>query len=124
VVGGDPVLIELEGSVAPGVPAVPRLTDEIQPIFNASCALANCHVGDGAGSLNLEAVRAYDELVGVQSTEVDDLLVAAGDLDHSYLYEKVTKDTPRVGDRMPLANTLDPLDIEALRQWIAGGAPR
>ena len=82
-------------------PAVPRLTDEIQPIFNTSCALANCHVGDGAGGLNLEAVRAFDELVGVASTEVDDPLVAPGDLEHSYLYEKVNTDTPRVGDRMP-----------------------
>jgi len=124
VVGGDPVLIELDGSVVPAIPAVPRLTDEIQPIFNASCALANCHVGDGAGGLNLEAGRAYGDLVGVHSTEVDDPLVAPGDLDHSYLYEKVTKDMPRVGDRMPLASALDPLDIEALRQWIAGGAPQ
>src|SRR5262249_21658119 len=81
VVGGDPVLIELDGSVVPTLPAVPHLTDEIQPIFNTSCALANCHVGDGAGGLNLEATRSYDDLVGVQSTEVSDLLVAPGDLD-------------------------------------------
>jgi hypothetical protein len=40
------------------------------------------------------------------------------------LYEKVGSDTPRVGDRMSLANALDPLDVEALCQWIAGGAPR
>ena len=78
VVGGDPVLIELEGSIAPVVPAVPRLTDEIQPIFNAGCALANCHVGDGAGGLNLEAGRAFAELVGVPSTQVDDVLVGVG----------------------------------------------
>ena len=123
VVGGDPVLVELEGSVAPGVPAVPHLTDEIQPIFDGGCALANCHVGDGAAGLNLEAGRAFGELVGVPSTEVADQLVVPGDLEHSYLFEKITKDMPRVGDRMPLATALDPLDIEAVRQWIAGGAP-
>jgi hypothetical protein len=123
VVGGDPVLIELEGSVAPAVPAVPRLTDEIQPIFNAGCAIANCHVSDGAGGLNLEAVRAFAELVGVPSTQVDDLLVVPGDPARSYLFEKVDADQPRVGDRMPIGNALDALDIEAIRQWIVGGAP-
>ncbi len=121
-VGGDPVLVELEGSVAPAVPAVPNLTDEIQPIFNSSCALANCHVGDGAGGLNLEAGRAFAELVGVPSTEVDDRLVVPGDPALSYLFEKVNADQPRVGDRMPIGNALDALDIEAVRQWIVGGA--
>jgi len=24
---------------------------------------------------------------------------------------------------MPIGNVLDPLDVEAIRQWIAGGAP-
>jgi hypothetical protein len=123
VVGGDPVLVELEGSVAPAVPAVPSLTDEIQPIFNAGCALANCHVGDGAAGLDLEAGRAFAELVGVTSTEVADPLVVPGDPAGSYLFEKVDAAQPRVGDRMPIGNALDPLDIEAIRQWIVGGAP-
>lgn len=122
VVGGDPVLVELDGSVVPLAPPVPHLTDEIQPIFDGGCALANCHVGDGAGGLNLEPGRAFDELVGVTSSEVTDLLVKAGDPDGSYLFEKVTVDRPRVGDRMPIGNALDPLDIEAIRQWIDGGA--
>ena len=123
VVGGDPVLVELEGSVAPAVPAVPHLTDEIQPIFDKGCALANCHTGDGAGGLNLEPGRAFDELVGVTSSEVADLLVKPNDPAGSYLFEKITSDQPRVGDRMPIGNALDPLDVEAIRQWIAGGAP-
>ena len=122
-VGGDPVLVELEGSVAPVVPAVPSLTDEIQPIFNASCALANCHVGDGAGGLNLEAGLAFAELVDVSSSQVEDLLVVPGDPARSYLFEKVDAERPRVGDRMPLGNALDALDLEAIRQWIVGGAP-
>jgi hypothetical protein len=118
------VLVELDGSIAPTLPAVPRLTDEIQPIFDGSCALANCHVGDGAGGLNLEPGRAFDELVGVASTEVDEPLVSPGDLDRSYLFEKLVSDRPRVGDRMPLATALETLDIEAVREWIIGGAPK
>lgn len=121
-VGGDPVLIELEGSVAPVVPAVPDLTNEIQPIFNGSCALANCHVGDGAAGLNLEAGLAFAELVGAPSTQVDGLLVAPGGPEESYLFEKVAAERPQVGDRMPIGNILDPLDVEAIRQWIVGGA--
>ena len=122
IVGGDPVLIELEGSVTPLIPEVPNLTDEIQPIFNMSCALANCHVGDGAAGLNLEAGRAFGDVVGIPSTQVDDLLVKAGDPDLSYLFEKVADPEPRIGTRMPIGNVLDPLDVEAIRQWIAGGA--
>ena len=122
VVGGDPVLVELDGSVVPLVPAVPHLADEIQPIFDHGCALANCHVGDGAGGLDLEAGRSFAELVGVTSSEVPDLLVKPGVPEQSYLFEKITSDAPRVGDRMPIGNVLDPLDVEAIRQWIVGGA--
>ena len=124
IVGGDPVLVELDGSVAPSVPMVPGLTDEIQPIFNQSCALANCHVGDGAGGLNLEQGRAYQDLVNVPSTQVGGVRVAPGDVNASYLVEKVTADPPRVGERMPIGNALDDLDVEAIEQWIAGGAPQ
>jgi hypothetical protein len=123
VIGGDPVLVELEGSVTPLIPAVPRLTDEIQPIFNASCALANCHVGDGAAELNLEAGRAFAELVEIPSTQVEGLLVAPGNLEVSYLFEKIVSEMPQAGDRMPIGNILDPLEVEAIRQWITGGAP-
>jgi hypothetical protein len=122
-IGNDPVLVELEGSVSPVPPMVPALTDEIQPIFTTSCAIANCHIGDGAAQLNLEAGRSFAELVGVPSTEVDDLLVVPGDPDASFLFEKITNEEPRQGDRKPIGNALDPLDVEAVRQWIEGGAP-
>jgi len=122
IVGGDPVLIELEGSVVPLVPAAPALADEIQPIFTKSCALANCHIGDGAGGLNLEPGRSYDELVGVRSTQVDDDLVASGEPERSYLLEKVIREEPSVGLRMPVGGALEEFEIEAIRQWIGGGA--
>ena len=46
-----------------------------------------------------------------------------GDPEPAILFEKITIDEPRSGDRMPIGNALDPLDIEAIRQWIEGGAP-
>ena len=113
----------MDGRVAPLLPAVPGLTDEIQSIFTRSCARANCHIGAGAANLSLEAGRSFAELVNQPSTQVSDLLVAPGDLDRSYLYEKVASAAPRAGERMPIGNALDPLDVEAIRSWIAGGAP-
>lgn len=121
VVGGDPVLVELEGSVLPLIRDVPTLEVEIQPILSGSCALVNCHVGDGAAGLNLEPGRAFGELIGVPSTQVEGSLVSPGDPASSYLLEKLVE--PRIGVRMPIGNRLDPLEIEAIRQWIAGGAP-
>lgn len=122
VIGGDPVLVELEGSVVPLVPDVPTLALEIQPILNDSCALVNCHVADGAAGLILEPGRSFRELVGVPSTQVDESLVSPGEPESSYLLEKLLE--PRIGARMPIGNRLDPLEIEAIRQWIAGGAPQ
>ncbi len=73
--------------------------------------------------LNLEAGRAFGDLVGVNSVQVGGVLVEPGSSETSYLFEKVSTATPSVGDRMPIGNALDPLDVEAIRQWIAGGAP-
>jgi hypothetical protein len=69
---------------------------------------------------------AYDQLVGVESTEVPGLLrVKAGDAELSFLYEKLASATPQgFGSRMPLGG--DPLttqELEAVRLWIEGGAP-
>lgn len=122
IVGGDRVLVELEGSINPLIPATPTLTAEIQPILTTSCALVNCHTGDGAGALNLDAGSSFSEIVNVPSSQVTDLRVKPGDPPLSYLFEKIISDRPRVGDRMPIGNVLDPLDVEAIRQWIAGGA--
>jgi hypothetical protein len=122
IVGGDRVLVELDGSITPLIPANPTLSLEIQPIFTKSCALVNCHTGDGAAELNLDSGNAFAELVNVPSVQVDDLRVKPGDPALSYLFEKITSERPRVGDRMPIGNALDPLDVEAIRQWIAGGA--
>lgn len=124
VVGGDPVLVELDGRLDPLPPPVPRLRDEIQAVFDQSCALANCHVGDGAAGLALEAGRSFAELVEVPSTQVAADLVVPGDPEASYLFEKIASARPAVGDRMPVGGELDPLLVEAIRQWILGGAPQ
>jgi hypothetical protein len=66
----------------------------------------------------------HGSLVGVPSREAPDLVrVAPGDPDASYLLQKLTSATPRDGERMPPDQPLASNKIEAIRAWIAAGAP-
>ena len=56
------------------------------------------------------------------------LLVQPGQPDASYLYIKVSSDTPCAGSRMPLTDIgttspLVPCEQVAIHDWIAAGAP-
>jgi len=97
-------------------------------VFSETCAVY-CHRGASAPKgLQLEAGKAYDKLVGVASVEVPELMrVKPGAPQDSYLYAKIVPtDARRVGERMPLDEPtyLSAEKIEALRAWIARGAPR
>lgn len=97
-------------------------------IFSQICA-AYCHRGASAPKgLQLDANNAYQRIVGMPSTELPTLkLVKPGDPTNSYLYLKVIPADPRrVGERMPLNEPpyLPTEKLEALRAWIARGAPR
>lgn len=97
-------------------------------VFTQVCA-AYCHRGASAPkTLQLDAVKGYERIVGVKSTEVPTLmLVKPGDPMNSYLYIKVIPADPRrVGERMPLNEPpyLPAEKLEAIRGWIARGAPR
>jgi hypothetical protein len=97
-------------------------------VFTQVCA-SYCHRGASAPkSLQLDAVNGYQRIVNVKSTEVPSLLlVKPGDPMNSYLYIKVIPADPRrVGERMPLNEPpyLPTEKLEAIRGWIARGAPR
>lgn len=99
-----------------------------QNIFSQICA-AYCHRGASAPKgLRLDAANAYQRTVGMPSVEVPALmLIKQGDPTNSYLYLKVLPSDPRrVGERMPLNEPpyLSAEKLEALRAWIARGAPR
>lgn len=105
-----------------------RYTWVQQNIFTPICA-AYCHRGASAPKgLQLDAVNAYQRLVGMPSVEVPALTrIKPGDPTNSYLYLKVIPSDPRrVGERMPLNEPpyLPAEKLEALRSWIARGAPR
>ena len=66
---------------------------------------------------------AAGAIIGVASTEVPALMrVAPGDVEASYLLQKIERAMPSVGVRMPPDQPLAPNKIEAIRLWIAAGA--
>lgn len=119
--GGNPI-----GPAGPD-PAV-TLSADVQPIFTASCALANCHAGPSPVlGMNLASGLARASIVDVPSQEVPALhRVRPGQPDSSYLVHKVQGTQGSVGGlggRMPLGGTpLSAEQIAAIRAWITAGA--
>ena len=93
----------------------------IQPIWTAQCT--ECHLGESPpAGLDL-ATDSHANLVNVNSSEAAPLKrVLPGDANNSYLYQKVTQDTPAVGSRMPPGETLSGTEITDIQTWINSGA--
>jgi hypothetical protein len=127
------------------------LKADIMPIFQFSCGIAGstCH---GATSVShqgrpflgypdggTDAATVYQALVGVASTEDPKMkLVTAGNLDESFLWQKVDNTMckfaadcraggsayPDCGQSMPYGNqALDVPTLTTIARWIAQGAP-
>jgi len=95
-----------------------------------SCTQLACHGGGSTVGLDLRPGAAYANLVGVASTEVpSQKRVDPGTPEHSLLWRKLAKgtlggfdDVPQAG--MPVgAAPLSRNELEAVRLWIAAGAP-
>jgi hypothetical protein len=94
------------------------------------CGVLGCHGGVlGQGDLSLAPGLAYAGLVAVPSSlDPTRLRVAPGDPGHSFLWQKLAvrtlglADVPGLG--MPMGNEpVDADELEAVRLWIAAGAP-
>ena len=108
-----------------GVPAA-TFSSIQQTLLGPICA-AQCHSGALAPqNLQLDAVNAYGNLVGVASAELPSLKrVQPNDPDNSYLYMKIIAgDARRLGVRMPRNGPpyLSNEQIAAVRAWILAGA--
>lgn len=112
--------------------APPSHATDIQPIWDANC-VEGCHTAGGSWpSTDLTPAMAYDMLVeadGIQTMALSDYqLVIPGDVEHSYLVNKLNNTQADVagnaaGTQMPQG--LDPLsadEIALVEQWIACGA--
>lgn len=90
-------------------------------VFNTRCI--SCHSGPGAsGGMRLDD-NTYAHLVLNASNQNSALdRVAPGDPDNSYIIQKL-EGTAATGSQMPPGgNTLQPVVIDNVRQWIAQGA--
>ena len=106
---------------------------EIQDyIFDKSCTASYCHAAPtNAGNLNLTSGVSYQDLVGrvpqnLATASAGMKRVDPGNPDNSFLLTKlVGPTTPAQGGRMPLVGgPLHDGKIDAIRKWIAAGAPR
>jgi hypothetical protein len=106
-----------------GAPA--KFSEVQEKVFTPSCVFSSCHSGSNpAGSLNLEAGKAYAQLVDAVSKDAPGhTRVVAGDTKTSYLYEKLTSTQPAAGVRMPQGgDALEADRLEMVRSWITNGA--
>lgn len=131
--GGTPSLSATDGSDADFVisppPQMVSFANQLQPIFTANCAGAQCHdANQPQQGLNLTAGAAYGSLVNVDSTEATCSaykLVLPGQPDQSYLIFKLAGGGACfTGSRMPkAAAALSAAQLQLFRDWIANGAP-
>lgn len=114
---------------APPPPVCPdgptaSFSSDVQPIFTASCNDTACHDATGsAAQLDLTEGSAYDSLVGATAFQCDRTLVVAGELEDSYLVNKLTGIDMCSGTLMPKANMALPDDeLDVILAWICEGA--
>ncbi|HET6267363.1 MAG TPA: hypothetical protein VFG11_06560 [Acidobacteriota bacterium] len=102
----------------------PTFTNIQNNVFTPICT--QCHIGASAPQgLRLDEANSYASLVGVPTVESPSFLrVKPGDPDNSYIIRKLEGGPDIVGGQMPLNRTpLDQPTINAIRIWIAQGAP-
>lgn len=96
--------------------------DVVQDVFARECF--GCHQGPTFnGNLDLGVATSYANLVGTPSLLLDALLVVPGEVDASFLFEKIICASPSVGTSMPITEILDPEDQQSIHDWILSGAP-
>lgn len=111
------------GSETADLPA-PRFADLQADVLTPSCVFAACHKGAAAaGGLSLDPGQAYAALVGTPAVGAPTRVrVVPGDVDASYLIEKLESETPAAGDPMPPAARLSQERLDLIRRWIEAGA--
>ena len=126
-------LVRVSNSFGQTVPDENSAYHDIQEyVFDKSCANSVCHAAPAnAGSLNLTYGLSYEDLVGQvpqnpAAAAAGMKLVDPGNPENSFLLAKLVGPTaPEQGARMPFGGgVLHSGKIEAIRTWIAAGAPQ
>jgi hypothetical protein len=125
--------------------ATPSFAGDVLPALRSSCgagSASSCHgtpspAGHVSYAPGLSAAQVWSQLVGTAPASSPSSApgggtwqrVAPGDVAHSWLIEKVTKDDPggvgqAYGNRMPLGlPDLCGATVQTLERWIELGAP-
>jgi hypothetical protein len=102
-------------------------SSDVAPLLDQACANAGCHTGARPKEgLNLEAMKSYQGLVGVASTQCspERLLVDPGSGSTSYLMDKILGRNLCLGTVMPKgAGVLTQSELDSIGAWICAGAP-
>lgn len=131
IAGCDEKLRDLTGPSPDLVPTFDSIQHEIfdttDTAGRTSCVTCHTNVGrNPAGGLNL-ATDPYAALVNVPSRgKPDTIRVVPGNVDASYLIQKLEGRTGIVGVRMPQNGPpyLTPGQMQVIKRWIETGAPR
>ena len=110
----------------------PATLESVETVLAARCAIVGCHDADPLAAsvmLDLRRGRVIASVVRVAAREADGgcgTRVVPGDAGASYLYQKLSSDTPCDGLRMPRCEIgscpLPDCEIEIIRRWINAGA--
>lgn len=108
--------------------------DAIQNVIfeRRGCTAEACHGSAASGGLDLRADVSFDNLVNAESVGSSLKLVAPTKVKDSYLFQKLAAATDPgfvtidiAGSPMPVSGApLSPEELEAVRLWIEGAAPR
>ena len=96
-------------------------SQDISPIFQASCAVSGCH-DSGTQEMGVN-LSSYDDAINSVGNQYGEKVINPGNPDESPLVDKIEPD-PQEGQRMPYQR--DPLsqaNIDSIRAWIEDGAP-
>lgn len=124
--GGDAPPEPVDCSEPASVEATVSFSSDVLPVFSFNCVI--CHqTGAANAGLVLEGGKAYENLVGVESTQSDLVRVEPGDLSASYLNHKLMGTHTEVGGtggQMPLGlGALPEADLDTIATWIQQCAP-
>lgn len=108
-------------------------SQNVQPIFNASCASAGCHGGaQPAAGLDLRGAVSFSSLVNQPASAscsaqvAGAVLVKPGDTEGSMLWRKLANDPGKCGAPMPLGTNglinVSRSSFDTIEKWIQQGA--
>jgi hypothetical protein len=109
----------------------PTFSSIQEKVFKQSCSSSSCHSTlGGRGGLVLDSTTTYENLVNCVCSNTAAInaglkRVVPGQPDSSFLMIKLTGPGIDEGEPMPYSNgKLNQQALDAIRTWIANGAPR